>query len=205
VEGSTKEKVVDREVFQLRQPRSLRTGLPQAEERGGTIRRCRRGGDAPVSAGSSAEFRGRLLEINPAPCVCMALVCVCVHASSCAMCMPRPHACVRVLGGVHCLLCASASESCGHRSGLPRTSRDGSCIQSFCWRLDRVSRVWACRSAQWPGCADQTAASGRCGVSARGAPLAPIKHTCTALIKYTARNRKAGVWAPGVRAPLPCL
>jgi hypothetical protein len=56
---------------------------------------------------------------------------VCVHASSCAVCMPRPYACVRVLGGVHCLLCASASESCGHRSGLPRTSRGGSCMQSF--------------------------------------------------------------------------
>jgi hypothetical protein len=78
-------------------------------------------------------------------------------------------------------------------------------VVPICWRLDRVSRVWARCSAQWPGCADQTVASGRCGVSARGAPLAPIKHTCTALIRYTTRNRKAGVWAPGVRAPLPCL
>jgi hypothetical protein len=63
VEGSTKEKVVDREVFQLWQPRPIRMGLPQAEEGGGTIRQRRRGGDAVVSSG--AGFKGRLLEINP--------------------------------------------------------------------------------------------------------------------------------------------
>jgi hypothetical protein len=134
----------------------------------------------------------------------MALVCVCMQVRVLCVCRGHMRACVgwcTLLAVCVCVRVVRPSEWLA--SYVPWWELHA--VVPICWRLDRVSRVWARRSAQWPGCADQTVASGRCGVSAQGAPLAPIKHTCTALIRYTTRNRKAGVWAPGVRAPLPCL